>query len=164
MGEIAWVHGSRDIGGGHHAARRVRRHLQCEGLPVAHCAIERLMRQRDAGRGSGRHRAPDRRRCCSAASLRTDFPLDALDMAPLRTRSPEDLAGLVHHSDVGSQYISIRYSERLAGAGASASIGISGNSFNNALAESTIGLYKTECVRIQGPFLTVGEAELATLI
>jgi len=71
--------------------------------------------------------------------------------------------GLVHHSDAGSQYTSIRYSERLADAGALASIGTVGDSYDNAMAESVIGLYKTECVKIDGPFRTVEELELATL-
>ena len=101
----------------------------------------------------------------TAAWMRTDLPLDALDMALFtRTRSGADLAGLIHHSDAGSQYTSIRYTERLADAGALASIGSVGDSYDNALAESTIGLYKTECVRLDGPFRTVDELELATLI
>jgi putative transposase len=69
----------------------------------------------------------------------------------------------VHHSDAGSQYTSIRYSSRLDDAGAVASIGSVGDSYDNAMAESVIGLYKTECVRLDGPFRTVDELELATL-
>jgi putative transposase len=63
-----------------------------------------------------------------------------------------------------TQYVALRYTERLADAGALASIGSVGDSYDNALAESTIGLYKTECVRLDGPFRTVDELELATLI
>ena len=62
-----------------------------------------------------------------------------------------------------AQYVALRYTERLAHAGALASIGTVGDSFDNALAESVIGLYKTECVRLDGPFRTVDELELATL-
>ena len=71
--------------------------------------------------------------------------------------------GLVHHSDAGVQYTSIRYTERLADAGALASIGTVGDSYDNALAESLIGLYKTECVRWEGPWRGVDDLELATL-
>ena len=71
--------------------------------------------------------------------------------------------GLVHHSDAGSQYTSIRYANRLLDAGALASIGSVGDSYDNALAESTIGLYKTECVRHEGPWRGVDDLELATL-
>ena len=66
------------------------------------------------------------------------------------------------NTDAGSQYTAIRYVERLTDAGAVASIGTVGDSFDNALAESTIGLYKTECVHHDGPFRTVEELELAT--
>ena len=69
----------------------------------------------------------------------------------------------MHHSDAGTQYTSIRYSSRLDDAGVVASIGSVGDSFDNAMAESVIGLYKRECVRHDGPFRTVDELELATL-
>ena len=99
----------------------------------------------------------------------TALPLDALEMA-LWTRARAGhadqqgrLTGLVHHSDAGSQYTAIRYADRLAAAGALASIGTVGDSYDNAMAESVIGLYKTECVRPDGPFRTVDELELATL-
>ena len=77
------------------------------------------------------------------------------------------LDGLVHHSDRGSQYLSIRYTERLAEAGAVTSVGSRGDSYDNALAETIIGLYKTECVRIGSPFNphgfnALGEVETAT--
>jgi putative transposase len=88
----------------------------------------------------------------TAASMPTELPLDALDMALwTRARSGDDVDGVVHHSDAGTQYTSIRYSNRLADVGAVASIGSVGDSFDNAMAESVIGLYKTECVRHEGP-------------
>ena len=94
----------------------------------------------------------------------TELPLDALEMALwVRDRAGADVTGVVHHSDAGTQYVALRYTERLADAGALASIGTVGDSFDNALAESVIGLYKTECVRLDGPFRTVDELELATL-
>lgn len=100
----------------------------------------------------------------TSASMRTELPLDALEMALwTRDRDGEPVRGLVHHSDAGSQYTSIRYSNRLGDAGAVASIGSVGDSYDNALAESVIGLYKRECVRHDGPFRTVDELELATL-
>jgi putative transposase len=68
----------------------------------------------------------------------------------------------IHHSDAGSQYTSIRYTNRLLEAGAVASIGTVGDSFDNALAETVVGLYKAECVRPDGPFRGVDDLELAT--
>ena len=100
----------------------------------------------------------------SATSMPTELPLDALEMALwVRDCAGQDITGLVHHSDAGSQYTSIRYSNRLDDAGAVASIGTVGDSFDNAMAESVIGLYKTECVRPDGPFRGVDDLELATL-
>lgn len=94
----------------------------------------------------------------------TELPLDALEMALwVRDRAGETVAGLIHHSDAGSQYTAIRYTERLADAGAIASIGTVGDSYDNAMAESVVGLYKTECVNVDGPFRTVDELEFATL-
>ena len=201
-----------------YGADKVWRHLQSEGVCVARCTVERLMRS--AGlvgvrRGAVRRttisdpsvvRPPDlvdrafravrpnelwvvdftyvstwqqtaytafaldvysRRivgwRC--ASSMPTALPLDALEMAlDLRARRDEDIRGLIHHSDAGSQYTSIVYSERLSEAGALASIGSVGDSYDNALAESLIGLYKTELVHFDGPWHTVEELELATLL
>ena len=80
----------------------------------------------------------------------------------IRDANNESVDGLIHHSDAGSQYTSILYHRRLADAGALASIGTVGDSYDNALAESAIGLYKTECVQHDGPFRTVYELELAT--
>jgi putative transposase len=96
-----------------------------------------------------------------ATHLRTDLALDALEMAIWRRQT--QLAGLVHHSDRGGQYLSIRYTERLADAGAACSVGSRGDSFDNALAESTIGLYKTELIRRRGPWRGLDDLELATL-
>jgi putative transposase len=95
-----------------------------------------------------------------ATNLRTDLPLDALEMAIWRRGG--EVEGLVHHSDAGSQFLSIRYTERLADAGIEPSVGSVGDSYDNALAESTIGLYKTE--RIEGrSWRTAEEVEIATL-
>jgi putative transposase len=95
------------------------------------------------------------------ASLRAELALDALEMA-IFARGP-GLAGLVHHSDRGSQYLSIRYTERLAEAEAVASVGSRGDSYDNALAESVNGLYKAELIRRHaGPWRSTDEVELAT--
>jgi putative transposase len=100
----------------------------------------------------------------TANSMPTDLPLDALEMALwTRARTGSQLDGLVHHSDAGSQYTSIRYTDRLAEAGALASIGSVGDSYDNAQAESLIGLYKTECVHREGPWRGCDDLELATL-
>ncbi len=100
----------------------------------------------------------------TAASMPTELPLDALEMALwTRARAGESTEGLVHHSDAGSQYTAIRYSNRLLDAGAVASIGTVGDSYDNAQAESLIGLYKAECTKQEGPWRGVDELELATL-
>jgi putative transposase len=96
-----------------------------------------------------------------ATSMRTELVLDALEMAIWWRASV--LEGLVCHSDAGSQYTSIRYTERLAEIGAAPSVGSVGDSYDNGLAESTIGLYKTELIRRHGPWRTLEEVELATL-
>jgi putative transposase len=85
----------------------------------------------------------------AAASMRTELVLDALEMAVWRRK--EVLDGLVCHSDAGSQYTSIRSTDRLAEVGAAPSIGSVGDSYDNSLAESTIGLFKTELIRRPGP-------------
>jgi putative transposase len=98
------------------------------------------------------------------ATMPTELPLDALEMALWTRQQADELVdGLIHHSDAGSQYTAIRYSNRLADVGAVASIGTVGDSFDNAMAESVIGLYKTECVRHEGPWRGVDDLELATL-
>ena len=100
----------------------------------------------------------------TAAAMPTALPLDALEMA-LWTRAQTDelVEGLIHHSDAGSQYTSIRYTNRLTDVGAVASIGSVGDSYDNALAESVIGLYKTECINFEGPWRGVDDVELATM-
>jgi putative transposase len=220
--QIERVHTARDRGRGVAGARKVWHLLRRDGVQVARCTVERLMRQaglQGARRGRrfvttrpdtaaarppdlvGRNftaAAPNRlwivdftyvstwsgmaftafvsdvfsRRIVgwrTSSRMPTELPLDALEMA-LWTRARAGhtdhqgrLAGLVHHSDAGSQYTAIRYADRLADAGALASIGTVGDSYDNAMAESVIGLYKTECVRPDGPFRTVDELELATL-
>jgi putative transposase len=179
-----------------YGADKVWRQLQREGIQVARCTVERLMRHlglRGVMRGKvvrttfGDNTAPcpldrvnrqfkaDRpnqlwvsdftyvstwqgfvyvafvidvfaRRIVGwrvSRSMRTDFVLDALEQA-LYARQPERDATLIHHSDRGSQYVSIRYTERLAEAGIEPSVGSKGDSYDNALAETINGLYKTE--------------------
>ena len=94
-------------------------------------------------------------------TLKAELALDALEMA-IWARGSADLKGLVHHSDRGVQYLAIRYTERLADAGAVCSVGSRGDSYDNALAETVIGLYKTEVIRKQGSWRTVDQLELAT--
>ena len=214
---IERVFWDRQKGRGISGARKVWRLLAREGVVVARCTVERLMRQqglRGVRRGRGfvttrpdgaAPRPPDlvdREFTASAPNqlwvvdftyvptwsgmgftafvtdvysrrivgwrtanrMPTELPLDALEMALwVRDRAGESVEGLVHHSDAGSQYTALRYCERLADVGALASIGSVGDSFDNAMAESVVGLYKTECVRIDGPFRTADELELATL-
>ena len=95
-----------------------------------------------------------------ASSMRTDLVLDALEQA-LWSRTGTQ--GLVHHSDRGSQYLSIRYTERLAEAGVESSVGSVGDSYDNALAETINGLYKTEVIRRRGPWRHIDDVEYATL-
>jgi putative transposase len=202
---------------GVYGADKVWRQLNREGIRVARCTVERLMRAlglAGAVRGGRKKRttkpaaaaarpadlvqrqftaaAPNRLwvadltyvwtwagfvyvafvvdvfsrrilgwRC--ATHLRTDLALDALEMAIWARQRGDagDLSGLVHHSDRGVQYLSIRYTERLAEAGAVTSVGSKGDSYDNALAETTIGLFKTEIVNLRGPWKTPGQVELA---
>lgn len=97
-----------------------------------------------------------------STSLRTDLALDALEQA-LHDRPAFEREGLVHHSDRGVQYLSIRYTERLAEAGIEPSVGSRGDSYDNALAESIIGLFKTEIIRRRGPWRHVEDVEFAVL-
>lgn len=97
-----------------------------------------------------------------SSSMRTDFVLDALEQA-LYARQPERDGSLTHHSDRGSQYVSIRYSERLAEAGIEPSVGSRGDSYDNALAETINGLYKAELIHRRAPWKTRESVELATL-
>jgi putative transposase len=98
----------------------------------------------------------------ASRSLRADLALDALEMA-LWSRRTQELTGLIHHSDRGSQYLAIRYTERLAEAGAVPSVGSRGDSYDNALAESFNGLYKAELIRHAGPWRGLDDLEYATL-
>jgi putative transposase len=210
MAEIQRVHTENY---GVYGARKVWHQLRREGIEVARCTVERLMRHlglTGAVRGKTRRTtvpdpsatpAPDLVKrhfkasapnhlwvadftYCStwsgtvytacvidvfsrrivgwrtARTMTTDLPLDALQMA-IWARN-ERLDNLVHHSDRGSQYTSIRYTERLVEAGAHCSVGTTGDSYDNALAESLIGLYKTELIRRKGPWKTIDDLELAT--
>jgi len=93
-------------------------------------------------------------------TMHTELVLDALEQA-LHARRPE--RGLIQHNDHGSQYLSIRYTERLAEVGAEASVGSVGDSYDNALAETVIGLFKTEVIYARGPWRTLDAVEYATL-
>jgi len=215
--EIERVFWDRNLGRGISGARKVWRLLKREGILVARCTVERLMRElglRGIRRGKGfvttrpdesSTRPPDHvnrdfradrpnelwvvdftyvptwsgmaftafvtdvfsRRIVgwrTMSRMPTDLPLDALEMALwIRDSAGEDVTGVIQHSDAGSQYTALRYTDRLAEVGAIASIGTVGDSYDNALAESVVGLYKTECVKIDGPFRTADELELATL-
>ena len=97
-----------------------------------------------------------------SSSMRTDFVLDALEQA-LYERRPAGQGGLIHHSDRGVQYVSIRYSERLAEAGIEPSVGSVGDSYDNALAETINGLYKAELIHRRAPWKSKKAVELATL-
>ena len=212
-GEIARVHAANfDVYG----ARKVWLQLNREGISVARCTVERLMKRLGlAGAIRGKvkrttvadpaaerardlvHRhfaplAPDRlwvadltyvstwsgwvyvafvidayaRRILgwrTAATMTTDMVLDALEQAIwTRDRAGANLAAVVAHNDRGSQYTSVRYTERLAEAGISPSVGSVGDSFDNALAETINGLYKTELIKPRKPWRTVEDVELAT--
>ena len=199
---------------GVYGARKLWRQLNREGVPVARCTVERLMKELQlAGVRRGKRRRttiPDETvprpadlverklrvtnpnelwvadityvRTWSglayaafvidaysrmfvgwsiATHLRAELALEALEMA-IWYRD-ERLDGLVHHSDRGSQYLAIRYTERLADVGAVNSVGSRGDSYDNALAESEIGLYKAELINRRGPWRTMEEVELGTL-
>ena len=195
-----------------YGADKVWRQLLREGLEVARCTVERLMRVaglRGVRRGkSVRTTVPDAKAPCPldrvnrqfqaqrpnelwvadftyvstwqgfvyvafvvdvfaryivgwrvSTSMQTDFVLDALEQA-LYARRPGRQGGLVHHSDRGSQYVSIRYSERLAEAGIEPSVGSRGDSYDNALAEA-FSLFKAELVRNKGPWKNIDDLEIA---
>jgi transposase InsO family protein len=198
-----------------YGADKVWRQLRREGVAVARCTVERLMRRlglQGVRRGKGvRTTVPDAKAVCPldrvnrqfradrpnqlwvadftyvstwqgfvyvafvvdvfarfivgwrvSSSMHTDFVLDALEQA-LYARQPERDSSLVHHSDRGSQYVSIRYSERLAEAGIEPSVGSRGDSYDNALAETINGLYKAELIHRRAPWKTKEAVELATL-
>jgi len=197
-----------------YGADKVWRQMNREGIVVARCTVERLMRDlglQGARRGKTvRTTVPDASALCPldrvnrqfkadrpnqlwvsdftyvstwqgwlyvafvidvfarrivgwrvSTSMTTDFVLDALEQA-LYARQPDPDA-LIHHSDRGSQYVSIRYSERLAEAGIEPSVGSKGDSYDNALAETINGLYKAELIHRRGPWKTRESVELATL-
>jgi putative transposase len=201
-----------------YGARKVWLQLNREGIAVARCTVERLMRQmglQGARRGRLRRTTvgdpaaarpadlvnrrftadrPDRvwvadftyvatwsgtvyvafvldahsRRILgwrAASTMKTALVLDALEMAiwARGRQGVHDLAGLIHHTDAGSQYTSIAVTERLAAVGAAPSVGTVGDAFDNALAESEIGLFKTEVIRPRGPWKGLGDVELAVL-
>ena len=198
-----------------YGADKVWRQMNREGIAVARCTVERLMRQlgfQGARRGKKiRTTISDSKAPCAldrvnrvfkaerpnqlwvsdftyvstwqgwlyvafvidvyarrivgwrvSHSMQTDFVLDALEQA-LYERQPERAESLVHHSDRGSQYVSIRYTERLAEAGIEPSVGSRGDSYDNALAETINGLYKTELIHRRAPWKTRESVELATL-
>ena len=101
----------------------------------------------------------------TATRMTTDLVLDTLEHAiwTRRQAGVEDLTGLVHHTDAGSQYVSFAFTERLLEAGVDPSVGSVGDAYDNALAESQIGLYKTELIRPEGPWRGVEHVELETL-
>ena len=96
-----------------------------------------------------------------STSLHAELALDAFEMA-IWSRQGDDLAGLVHHSDRGVQYLAIRYTDRLADEGAVRSVGSCGDSYDNALAETVNGLYKAEVTWRSGPWRSAGVVERAT--
>ena len=198
-----------------YGAEKVWRQLLREGIVVARCTVERLMRAqglRGVMRGKVvRTTTPDEKAPCPldrvnrefkaerpnqlwvsdftyvstwqgfvyvafvidvyaryivgwrvSSSMRTEFVLDALEQA-LYARRPQREDGLVCHSDRGSQYLAIRYTERLAEAGIEPSVGSTGDSYDNALAETINGLYKAELIHRRGPWKTREAVELATL-
>ena len=212
---IAGVHAANY---GVYGPRKVWLALNREGIPVARCTVERLMRELQltgARRGKRvvttrpdvravrpadlvqrrfRPTAPNRlwvadftyvstwsgmayvafvidayaRRILgwrAATCMRTDLVLDTIEQAiwTRRRDGVTDLTGLIHHHDNGSQYTSIAFTERLAAAGVDASVGAVGDALDNALAESVIGLFKTELIRRRGPWRTVDQVEAATL-
>jgi len=94
-----------------------------------------------------------------ATHMRTDLPLEALEMAIWTRQGQVD--GLIQHTDAGSQYLAIRYADTLAAAGALPSVGTVGDSYDNAMAESTIGQLKAELIHRRGPWRTVAQLEYA---
>ena len=97
-----------------------------------------------------------------SSALHADIALEALEQA-LHARCVNEDTGLIHHSDRGTQYLSIRYADRLNEAGIEPSVGSVGDSYDNALAETINGLYKTELIRQQGPWRHIEAVEFATL-
>ena len=125
-------------------------HLCCDLARVRLCRL------------CNRYLRPADRRLAGVALGRDQLVLDALEQA-LYDRRPFPRGSLVHHSDRGVQYVSIRYTERLAAAGIEPSVGSVGDSYDNALAETVIGLFKTEVIRRRGPWRHAEAVEFATL-
>ena len=98
----------------------------------------------------------------ASTSMKTQFVLDALDQAIWQRKTPDNKS-LVHHSDRGSQYLSIKYTERLASVEIDFSVGTVGDAYDNALAECVIGLFKTEVINQIGPWKSMREVEWETL-
>ncbi len=96
-----------------------------------------------------------------ATHIKAELALDGLEMAIWRR--DHDLDGLIHHSDRGSQYTAIIYTDRMIDEGIEPSVGSVGDSYDNAMAESVIGLYKAELIHLRGPWKTFEQVELATL-
>jgi transposase InsO family protein len=155
-----------------YGVRTVWRQLRRDGVNVARCTVTRLMRQMGL-RGVVRGRSfytvfvidvYSRQIVgwCAATTLRSDLALDALEQA-IHARKIGSGEQLVHHNDRGTQYLCIRYSERLAEAGIEPSVGSVGDSYDNALAERVIGLYKTELMRQRGSWRTADAVEYETL-
>jgi putative transposase len=214
--EIRRVH--EENNNGTYGARKVWLQLRREGIVVARCTVERLMRQ-DGLRGVRRGRkrrttfpdgaatrpsdlvdrdfsadAPNRlwvadftyvmtwsgvvyvafvidafsRRIVgwkADTTMKTSLVLDTLEMA-LWARDRQGIAvepGLIHHTDAGSQYLSFSFTTRLIDAGVDASVGSVGDAYDNSLAETTIGLFKTEKIHREAPWKTLSDVELATL-
>lgn len=201
---------------GVYGAKKLHAQLRREGIAVARCTIERLMRSaglRGVSRakgprttipGNGPETRPDlverdftattpnqlwvaditycrtfagwvyaafvidvfSRRVVGwqlSRSLRTDLALDALEMGIwTRQHAGHDVSGLTHHSDKGVQYVAVRYTQRLSEAGAVASVGSTGDSYDNALAEAFNSLYKAELIRNHGPWKNIDDLEIAT--
>ena len=159
-----------------YGARKVWLQLGREGVSVARCTVARLMK--DMGLQGFTYVSTWRgfvyvafvidvfaRRIVGWRVSRTahaGFVLDALEQA-LHDRKPIHQGGLVHHSDRGSQYLSIKYTERLAEAGIEPSVGSVGDSYDNALAETINGLYKAEVIHRRGPWRSFEAVEFATL-
>lgn len=201
---------------GVYGAKKLHAQLRREGIEVARCTVERLMRAeglrgisrakgpRTTIPGSGPDSRPDlvdrdftatapnqlwvaditycrtfagwvyaafvidvfSRRVVGwqlSKSLRTDLALDALEMGIwTRQHAGHNVTGLTHHSDKGVQYVAVRYTQRLTEAGAVASVGSTGDSYDNALAEAFNSLFKAELVRNRGPWKSIDDLEIAT--
>lgn len=141
-----------------YGADKVWRQLAREGMAVARCTVERLMR-RQGLRGVRRGKVVR----TTVSDGKAPCPLDRVNRQFRAERQPERDSSLIHHSDRGSQYVSIRYSERLAEAGIEPSVGSKGDSYDNALAETINGLYKAELIHRRAPWKTKEAVELATL-